>query len=107
MPWQVKICPIRHKVKTQRWHPLGFFIHNVAVHKFYLFLMVVPIGLWIGGAGYFWWQRRRKRFRDDVELDDGRRVRTYLIPGIVELLICLGFTVFWTACVRMIAEYMV
>lgn len=84
-----------------------FFIHNIAVHKIYLFLMVVPIGLWLGGAGYYWWQRRRKRFRDDVELDDGRRVRTHLIPGMVELLICLGFTVFWIVCVQAIAEYMV
>lgn len=84
-----------------------FFIYNTAVSAFFLVMLVLPVGLWLGGAGYYWRQRRRKRFRDDVELDDGRRVRTHLIPGIMELLICLGFTIFWIVCVQEFAQYMV
>lgn len=84
-----------------------FFIHNRAVSTVFLVMLVVPVGLWLGGAGYYWWQRRRKRFRDDVELDDGRRVRTHLIPGMAELFICLGFTIFWIVCVQAFAKYMV
>lgn len=53
------------------------------------FILVIA-GAWcVQGVGY-WYQRLRSRFRDDVENDDGRRVRRHFVSGMVVMMILLA-----------------
>lgn len=53
------------------------------------FILVIA-GVWcVQGIGY-WHQRARSKFRDDVENDDGRRVRRHFVSGMVAMLILLA-----------------
>ena len=54
------------------------------------FFLLVIAGAWYAWGCMFWHQRLRTEFRDDVEIDDGRRVRRHFVSGMVAILILLA-----------------
>lgn len=61
--------------------------------------------LWFFLAWKYWRQRSNDKYRDDVEIDNDRKVRKSVEDGILEIVVFLYITIFWMRMICWYAEY--
>lgn len=61
--------------------------------------------LWAVFGAYFWRQRSRERYRDDVEYNSPLKKRNHLVEGLVTVVILLAITVFVATNIYTMAKY--
>ncbi|MBQ9141242.1 MAG: hypothetical protein IJX63_05540 [Lachnospiraceae bacterium] len=100
---------------VNKWHPESVILSFVAwvagvcslpypfyVWQYYpdmdgvLIVMLFPVACWILLGLFYWRQRDRLKYKDDVELDEKRKTRQNLVDGLVTILVCIFLTIiFW------------
>ena len=69
------------------------FSHMLENVAFFIIVAVVLAIFWLVLGLSFWKQRRRDKYKDDVEFDSALKPRKHLVEGITTLIILLGITV--------------
>ena len=63
-------------------------------------MLLIGVLFWLFLGLYFWRQRKRTKYRDDVEIDADRKVRMHLIEGIELIIVCLIVSIFCSVLIE-------
>lgn len=71
------------------WIKITVFWHGALYLLYDSLLLLGVVICWLIGSFYYWRQRKRVKYKDDVELDPNRKTRVHLMKGLVTIIVCL------------------
>lgn len=67
-------------------------------------MMLAVVVCWILLGAYYWRQRNLAKFKDDVELDDNRKIRQNLVDGLITIMVCVCLCILYFAIMQKMAD---